>query len=49
MHDEEIKEAVRSRYSAVAKDSSREFIKEWVPGRKFEDYVVSANITARKP
>lgn len=31
------------------KDSSREFIKEWVPGRKFEDYVVSANITARKP
>ena len=31
------------------KDASREFIKDWVPGRKFEDYVVSANITARKP
>jgi SAM-dependent methyltransferase len=31
------------------KDASRAFIKEWVPGRKFEDYVVSANITARKP
>jgi len=31
------------------KDNSREFIKDWVPGRKFEDYVVSANITAEKP
>lgn len=31
------------------KDASREFIKEWVPGKKFEDYVLSANITARKP
>lgn len=31
------------------KDSSREFIKEWVPGKNFEDYVLSANITARKP
>ena len=31
------------------KDASKAFIKDWVPGRKFEDYVVSANITARKP
>jgi len=31
------------------KDASRAFIKDWAPGRKFEDYVVSANITARKP
>lgn len=31
------------------KDQSREFIKEWEPGRKIEDYVLSANMTARKP
>jgi len=31
------------------KDSSREFIRDWAPGRKIEDFVVSANITARKP
>jgi arsenite methyltransferase len=31
------------------KDSSRQFIKDWVPGKRFEDYVLSANITARKP
>ncbi len=30
------------------KDSSREFIRDWAPGRKIEDYVVSANITGRK-
>ena len=31
------------------KDESREFIKEWVPGRGVEDYVVSAQIEAVKP
>src|SRR3990172_9495370 len=29
-------------------DSSREFIREWAPGRRLEDYIVSASILARK-
>lgn len=35
--------------SIVPKDESREFIRDWAPGRKVEDYVVSAAITAVKP
>lgn len=31
------------------KDESREFIKEWAPGRGVEDYVISASIEAMKP
>lgn len=31
------------------KDESKEFIRDWVPGRKIEDYVVSATIEAVKP
>jgi arsenite methyltransferase len=31
------------------KDESREFIRDWQPGTPLEDYVVSANIQARKP
>ncbi len=31
------------------KDESREFIRNWVPERKIEDYVVSATIEAIKP
>lgn len=31
------------------KDESREFIRDWVPGRGVEDYVVSASIEAIKP
>lgn len=31
------------------KDGSRAFIREWAPGRKIEDFVVSANIEAVKP
>jgi SAM-dependent methyltransferase len=31
------------------KDASREFIKDWAPGRGVEDYVVSATIEAVKP
>jgi arsenite methyltransferase len=31
------------------KDESREFIKEWAPGRNAEEYIVSATIEAVKP
>jgi arsenite methyltransferase len=31
------------------KQSSREFIDEWLPGKRAGDYVASANITATKP
>jgi arsenite methyltransferase len=31
------------------KDASREFIRDWAPGRGVEDYVVSATIEALKP
>jgi arsenite methyltransferase len=31
------------------KDESREFIREWAPGRKIEDYIASAIIEAVKP
>ncbi|PJA32087.1 MAG: arsenite S-adenosylmethyltransferase [Zetaproteobacteria bacterium CG_4_9_14_3_um_filter_53_7] len=33
----------------VPKDESREFIRDWAPGRGVEDYVVSAYIEAVKP
>lgn len=35
--------------SITPKDESREFIRDWAPGRGIEDYVVSANIQAIKP
>lgn len=31
------------------RDQSREFIQEWEPGEKLEDYVLSADMTAIKP
>ena len=31
------------------KDASREFIKDWAPGRGVEEYVISASIEARRP
>lgn len=31
------------------KDESRQFIRQWAPGRRVEDYVVSATIEAMKP
>jgi hypothetical protein len=31
------------------KDKSREFIRDWAPDSKIEDYVVSATIQAVKP
>lgn len=30
------------------KPESREYIKDWLPGSNCEDFVVSANVTARK-
>ncbi|MDQ6997589.1 MAG: arsenite methyltransferase [Mariprofundus sp.] len=35
--------------SIIPKDSSREFIRDWAPGRGVEAYVVSAYIEAKKP
>ncbi len=35
--------------SITPKDESREFIRDWAPGRGVEDFVVSANIEAVKP
>lgn len=35
--------------SITPKDESRAFIKDWAPGSKAEDYVVSAHIEALKP
>lgn len=32
-----------------SKDESREFIKDWIPGAKIDDYIVSAVIKAVKP
>lgn len=37
------------RISITPKDASREFIRNWAPGRKIEDFVVSANIEGVKP
>ncbi len=31
------------------KDESRSFIREWAPGRRLDDYIVSAYIRAKKP
>jgi hypothetical protein len=31
------------------KEASREFIREWLPGTRVEDYLVSATIEATKP
>lgn len=45
-----VRRRVRSDYARVApKDESREFIRDWTPGRGVEDYVVSATIEAVKP
>jgi arsenite methyltransferase len=32
-----------------SKDESREFIQEWEPGKKLDDYVLSASMSATKP
>ncbi|MGE5028056.1 MAG: arsenite methyltransferase [Betaproteobacteria bacterium] len=37
------------RVSIAPKDSSRAFIRDWAPGKKIEEFVVSAHIEAVKP
>jgi hypothetical protein len=32
-----------------AKEDCREFIREWQPGTKLDDYILSASMTARRP
>lgn len=44
-----IAEAGFEQVAIAPKDESREFIRDWAPGRGIEDYVVSATIEAVKP
>ncbi len=44
-----LREAGFEKVSIAPKDESREFIRDWAPGRKIEDLVVSAQIEAVKP
>ena len=44
-----MKEAGFDDIKIAPKDESREFIKDWAPGRGVEDYVLSATIEAIKP
>lgn len=44
-----LNEAGFSDIRITPKDESREFIRDWAPGRNVEDYVLSANIEAVKP
>ena len=44
-----MKEAGFADIDIAPKDESREFIKDWAPGRGVEDYVLSATIEAIKP
>ena len=44
-----LREAGFTQIRIEPKDASREFIRDWAPGRRVEDYVVSATIEAVKP
>jgi SAM-dependent methyltransferase len=44
-----MKEAGFTEVSISPKEGSREFIRDWQPGTKLEDYVVSASIRAVRP
>jgi len=44
-----LRQAGFSEILITPRDESRSFIREWVPGRQLEDYIVSAAITAIKP
>lgn len=44
-----LKDAGFERVGITPKDTSRTFIRDWAPGSRIEDFVVSANIEAVKP
>jgi hypothetical protein len=47
--DAMLKAAGFERVSIAPKDESRAFIRDWAPGSKIEEFVVSASIEAVKP
>ncbi len=44
-----LREAGFEQIKIAPKDTSRSFIREWLPGKRVEDYLVSATIEATKP
>ena len=38
-----------NRIKVAPKDASRSFIREWLPGKRIEEYLVSATIEATRP
>ena len=47
--EEMLRDAGFSEVRIAPKDTSRSFIREWLPGKKVEDYLVSATIEGAKP
>jgi arsenite methyltransferase len=47
--EEMLRQAGFDKIKIGAKDTSRSFIREWLPGKRIEDYLVSATIQAVKP
>jgi arsenite methyltransferase len=47
--EEMLQEAGFDKIKIAPKDTSRSFIREWLPGKRVEDYLVSATIEAVKP
>jgi arsenite methyltransferase len=47
--EEMLREAGLHKIKIAPKDASRSFIREWLPGKRVEDYLVSATIEAVKP
>jgi SAM-dependent methyltransferase len=44
-----LQEAGFEKIKIAPKDTSRSFIREWLPGKQIEDYLISATIEAVKP
>jgi len=47
--EEMLRDAGFTNIKIAPKDASRSFIREWLPGKRIEDYLVSATIEAVKP